>query len=254
MKEILVKSSVDGTMQPSLVYLTENEKRPLLVGLHTWSHDRFNQVDKMLPVAKKYDFNLLLPDFRGANLRSNPNCRLAAGSRAARTDIFDAVEYVTSMHKIDTDNIFLLGASGGGHMALMATSDRPTFFKAVASFVPISNMEAWYHEASERYTDDIAACMGGIPDGEHIGEYRERSPIHHIDSIAKANLKIFHGRFDPVVPVHQSLKFYINLHDRYPKARVFLDIFDGGHEMDVENAVRFFFSQMEEKTLQTVTG
>ena len=64
-KEILVKSTIDGTMQPSLFYKSASkEKRPLLVGLHTWSFDRFNQIANMLPVAEKYDFNLLLPEFR----------------------------------------------------------------------------------------------------------------------------------------------------------------------------------------------
>ena len=77
-REILIKSTLDSTMQPSLFYKSEtNEKRPLLVGLHTWSHDRFNQINNMLPYAQKYDFNLLLPEFRGDNLKTNPICTQA---------------------------------------------------------------------------------------------------------------------------------------------------------------------------------
>ena len=69
-REILVKSRLDSSMQPSLFYKSEtSEKRPLLVGLHTWSHDRYNQINNMLPYAQKYDFNLLLPEFRGDNLK-----------------------------------------------------------------------------------------------------------------------------------------------------------------------------------------
>lgn len=38
--EIFVKSTKDESMQPSLFFKSEtNEKRPLLVGLHTWSHN-----------------------------------------------------------------------------------------------------------------------------------------------------------------------------------------------------------------------
>lgn len=106
-KEILVESSLDGTMQPSLFYKSySKEKRPLLVGLHTWSHDRFNQISNMLPVAEKYDFNLLLPEFRGSNLNSNPNCTLACGSEYAKQDIKDAIDYLLDNEEIDTDNIF----------------------------------------------------------------------------------------------------------------------------------------------------
>ncbi len=72
-------------MQPSLFYKSETcEKRPLLVGLHTWSFNRFNQIDNMLPYAEKYDFNLLLPEFRGSNLNTNPNSTQACGSEFAK--------------------------------------------------------------------------------------------------------------------------------------------------------------------------
>ena len=54
--EILVRSTIDGSMQPSLFYKSESkDKRPLLVGLHTWSNDRFNQIENMVPIAEKYD-------------------------------------------------------------------------------------------------------------------------------------------------------------------------------------------------------
>lgn len=42
MKEVWISSTMDGTRQPSLFYQAEGENRPLLVGLHTWSYDRYN--------------------------------------------------------------------------------------------------------------------------------------------------------------------------------------------------------------------
>ena len=89
MIEIYVKSSVDSTDQPSLFYAAKEKGRPLIVGLHTWSFDRNNQVKAMLPVAKERDFNLLLPEFRGPNLGSNPNCHEACGSKKAKQDIME---------------------------------------------------------------------------------------------------------------------------------------------------------------------
>ena len=66
-QELFIKSTLDGTMQPSLFFKSPSkEKRPLLVGLHTWSYNRFNQINNMLPVAEQYDFNLLLPEIRTA--------------------------------------------------------------------------------------------------------------------------------------------------------------------------------------------
>ena len=105
-------------MQPSLFYKSEtSEKRPLLVGLHTWSHDRYNQINNMLPYAQKYDFNLLLPEFRGDNLKKNPICTQACGSIYAKmlsrsittrtNDIIRIVAGFTAINQFDVNTIFL---------------------------------------------------------------------------------------------------------------------------------------------------
>ena len=159
MTEIIVKSTIDGSLQPNLFYEAEEKGRPLLVGLHTWSHDRFNQVENMLPLAKKNGWNLLLPEFRGPNLESNPHGIDACGSEKAKQDIIDAVNYIIGNYDIDAENILLLGASGGGHMSLLMAAYRPELWKAVCSFVPITDLAVWNKEA-DRYRNHIEHCCG----------------------------------------------------------------------------------------------
>lgn len=245
-REILIKSTLDNSLQPSLFYKSHStEKRPLLVGLHTWSYDRFNQIENMLPYAEKYDFNLLLPEFRGSNLSTNPNCTCACGSELAKQDIKDAIDYVVKNENVDAENIFLLGASGGGHMALLMCGFCPEYFRAVGAYVPICDLGMWI-EQNKDYREHVIACCEN--------EIYERSPVNYIDTIAKSNLKIFHGKFDCVVPVSQSLEFYSTIMEKYPDTRVFLDIFDGGHEMDMEMAMYWILSQYKAKIKTTVTG
>lgn len=247
--EILVKSTKDASMQPSLFFKSEtNEKRPLLVGLHTWSHDRFNQIQNMLPYAEKLDFNLLLPEFRGNNLKTNPYCTMACGSEYAKQDIKDAIDYVAAHENIDTDNIFLLGLSGGGHMSLLMAGFCPEYFKAIGAYVPITDLEKWAKQ-NPNYRMHVLACCR-----EDVQEMKKRSPISFIDTIAKANLKIFHGKFDPVVPVSQSMELYGEIMEKYPDARVFLDVFDGGHEIDMEAAMYWLLSQYKGVKKTQVTG
>ncbi len=248
-KEILVKSSLDSTIQPSLFYKsTSTDKRPLLVGLHTWSYDRFNQIDNFLPIAEKYQFNLLLPEFRGTNLISNTNRTLACGSEYAKQDIKDAIDYILENEEIDKDNIFLLGLSGGGHMALLMAGMCPEYFKAIGAYVPITNLSDWVTE-NPNYAPHVLACCNNSHD-----EMLKRSPISYLDNIAKANLKIFHGKRDPVVPVSHSLKLYNALMEKYPNASVYLDIFDGGHEIDIETATYWIMSQYQKTKKTQVTG
>ncbi len=249
MKEIFVQSSMDNSMQPSLFYRAKgNTKRPLLVGLHTWSHDRFNQVKTMLPYAERMNWNLLLPEFRGSNLPSNPKCREACGSPLAKQDILDAIQYVIKEERIDKDNIFLLGASGGGHMTLLMCGLCPEVFKAAAAFVPITDLNAWANE-NPHYRPHVYACCT-----EDATEMAKRSPKSYISTIAKANLKIFHGKFDPVVPVSHSLSFYTALMSSFPDSRVFLETFDGGHEMRMHHAMHWFLSQYKREKENIVTG
>lgn len=248
--EILVRSTLDDTLQPSLFYQSATkEKRPLLVGLHTWSFDRFNQIENMLPFAQEQDFHLLLPEFRGKNTAKNPNCTKACGSAFAKQDIKDAIDFVLREYdNVDEKNIFLLGASGGGHMALLMAGYCPEYFKVIGSFVPITDLKKWA-EQSEHYGKQVKACCG-----ESEEEMWKRSPAAYLDTIAKANLKIFHGKYDTTVPVTHSLELYRQLIEKYPTCRVFLDIFDGGHEMPMNAATAWILSQYRKTEQKTVTG
>lgn len=242
--ELVIQSTMDGTLQPSLFFpMTGLAPRPLLVGLHTWSMDRYNQVEPMLPLAREMGWNLLLPEFRGPNLLTNTNCRQACGSLLARQDILDAVAEVKQLPCVDPDHIFLLGGSGGGHMALLMAASAPQLWQAVAAFVPITDLEKWFQE-SDGYRPHIQACCGGSPADGMRAEYQERSPINYIDEIAQSNLIIFHGKYDPVVPCHHSTDLYRQITDKHPDARVFLAIFDGGHEMRIAYAREWFVSQI----------
>lgn len=247
-KEIYVKSSLDGTDQPSLFYKAEGEGRPLLVGLHTWSFDRKNQKDNLLPLAKKHGFDLLLPEFRGPNLKTNPHLTKACGSEYAITDVVDAIEYVTRVYGSDKKKILLIGLSGGGHMALMMAGTHPELFLATAAFVPICDLSAWAKQ-NPNYAPHILACCSDSED-----EMKKRSPVSYISGLAKSNTKIFHGKYDGCVPVTQSISLYNTLMEKYPKSRVFLDIFDGGHELDIAAAEYWLISQYEKKEKIAVTG
>ena len=42
--------------------------------------------------------------------------------------------------------------------------------------------------------------------------------------------------------------------EKYPRSRVFLDIFDGGHEIDMETAMYWLMSQYEATDKKQITG
>ena len=96
MQELQIKSSLDGSLEPVLFQAQENKQAPLLVGLHTWSADRFNQ-QRYWNFCEQYGWHLVLPEFRGPNLTTNPRAKEACASELAQQDILDAVDHVRGL-------------------------------------------------------------------------------------------------------------------------------------------------------------
>ncbi len=251
-EEISVTSSIDGSQQPCLFWRYKGKKPAgLLVGLHTWSADRHNQVDSFYPLARRNRWHLLLPEFRGPNLKTNPHATFACASQLAMQDVIDAVEMVCSITNVDRSCIFLLGGSGGGHMALMLTGYKPEIWCSVASFCGITDLRAWYRE-NPNYASHIEACCSGKPD-EKPDEYAKRSPVSYASEIAKCReLYIYHGKFDRSVPFTHSLNLFNKICSINPLAHVFLEIFDGGHDMMIEKAESQFLKSG--KTVKNISG
>lgn len=239
--ELEIGSTLDGAAERVLFHYPEKKgKVPLVVGLHTWSYDRFNQVEHMLPLCRERGWALLLPEFRGPNLSSNPRAPQACGSTQARQDILDALDAVLASYSVNEEQIFLLGGSGGGHMALLMAAHASRRWKAVSAWVPITDLAAWYGENPE-YAPHVAACCGGAPgSGEAVDqEYRERSPLSYIKELSSVNLSVHHGRHDPIVRYSHSWRLAMEL-ERQGAEQFFFEIFDGGHDIHYDRAFSRF--------------
>ena len=239
--ELEIVSTLDGSTEKALFHYPRNKENvPLVVGLHTWSYDRFNQLEQMLPLCMKRGWALLLPEFRGPNLASNPRAPQACGSAHARQDILDALDAVTASHSIDEAKIFLLGGSGGGHMALLMAAHASRRWKAVSAWVPITDLAAW-HEENPDYAPHVAACCGGAPgSGAEVDrEYRKRSPLSYVKEFSTVNLSVHHGRHDPIVNFSHSWRLALEL-EKQGAERFYFDIFDGGHDIHYDRAFSWF--------------
>jgi dipeptidyl aminopeptidase/acylaminoacyl peptidase len=250
-EEMTCLSSFDGSPEPFLVYHPGGtDPVPLVVGLHTWSYDRHNQLDEMLPFCRERGWALLLPEFRGPNLDSNLRAPQAGGSAAAIQDILDGVAAISKRHPISADCVFLLGGSGGGHAALLVAAHAPKLWRGVSVWVPITDLALW-HGQNPDYASHIEACCGGEPgSSEQVDrEYRERSPITMVEALGEVNLSLHHGRFDPVVPYSHSWNLALELERRASK-QFFFDIFDGEHDIGYATAFRWFDSLLRQEDRQ----
>ena len=205
-----VKSSLDGKEQRCLWLAPEknDEPVPLLVSLHTWSknYKMPNPVPPKWCAANNWAY--IAPDFRGPN--KTPQ---ALGSDFAVQDIVDAVEWAKKNAKIDLSRIYLLGGSGGGHMALLMAGRHPEIWAGVAAFCPITDVAEWYRFHSrtgeeDRYAQMMYAACEGTPE-EKPQEYAHRSPVSHLAWAKGVPVYIatgIHDGYKGSVPVSHALR------------------------------------------------
>ncbi len=209
-QKIHYEASIDKTQQPALFYKPEgNGPFPLLVILHSWSGNWLQTSNiPLMKHAIEKKWIMVHPDFRGAN--RNPK---AGGSKYAVQDVIDSVKYAKTQAPVDSSKVYLVGVSGGGHMALQMAGLAPDLWSRVSAWVPISDMTRWYHETKKagiKYTKEIVACCGGIPGASEAvdREYRYRSPLTHLKAAKGIPIDIQAGITDGhtgSVPIRHTL-------------------------------------------------
>jgi len=222
-QKVWIRSSVDGSQQPSYLILPANDdaaagKVPLLVSLHTWSGNLEQRNLDLERAAEQKGWIYLFPDFRGINQQPQ-----ACGSAIACQDILDAVEWVAAKYQVDRQRIYLTGVSGGGHMTMLMVGKHPEPWAAASAWVGISDLRTWHdRHAAGKYGLMMRKCCGGKPgDSVEVDEqYRQRSPVTWLHRSLPVPLDIAAGVHDGhrgSVPIRQSLNAF-NLIARAAKA------------------------------------
>lgn len=219
---VQIASSLDSVLQPARWWAPASAMRteksdagaavPLLVGLHGWSSDYRNSDGPEYEArARVRGWAAIFPNFRGAN-RSPGAC----ASDAAVRDVLDAIAFAKRTARIDDRRIYLLGASGGGHMALIMAARHPAIWAGVSAWVPISDLAAWHPEAERlepQHARDLEQVCGGPPGASAAvdAEYRRRSPLFALSHAAGVPIDLnvgIHDGHTGSVPISHSLRAF----------------------------------------------
>ncbi len=254
-QDIRVRSSLDGDMQPCALFVPGDYSAakliPLVVILHSWGSD-YTPSKPVLLEAKRKGWIGICANYRGGNQGKN-----ACASPQAVQDIVDVVDYACKQYNIDKNRIYLFGASGGGHMAMMMAGRHPELWAGVSEWCGISDLAKWSSEHrrgkslctdkkfSETVFENLKAICGGVPGkNEKVDkEYFERSPINFIENAKDLNISFNHGKNDELVPYHHSEDAYNKLLAAGSKKAV-LYLHDNQHAADTKKA----FDWLEKQT------
>ncbi|MFM8477542.1 MAG: alpha/beta hydrolase family protein, partial [Planctomycetaceae bacterium] len=191
-------SPLDGEKQPLLWWAPPSAittETPLFVFLHSWSSDYLQDNSKWLRECVRHNWIWLHPNFRGAN--QTPK---ACGSRFARQDILDAMDWAERKWKVDQSRIYVAGVSGGGHMSLLMAGWHPDRFSAVSAWVGPTDLAEWhrFHTQNgkpQKYAKMIEKSLLGPPGASVLidADYRERSPVFHLSRVGDLPVTIWAG-------------------------------------------------------------
>ncbi len=160
-QKINIPSSFDDTKQDALARFSTGETpAPLIVFLHQWSSSYKEPSGRTFAkYCIAHNWSYIQPDFRGPNWTP-----LAMGSEAVVSDLKDALEYMFTHANVDRSRVYLVGASGGGYASLLAAGRLTSYFTAVSSWVPISDLVAWHAQSiRNNYSKNIEASLGAPP-------------------------------------------------------------------------------------------
>jgi acetyl esterase/lipase len=146
-----------------------------------------------------------LPGYAIANINYRLATQTANHFPAQENDMKAAVDFLagkTAEYKI-SQKFVLLGASAGGHMALLqAYKYSSPKIRAVVDFFGPSDMAMLYNNTDPANQFIFSILMGGTPTSNPT-IYQQSSPINFVNAQSPPTI-ILHGEEDDLVPVAQS--------------------------------------------------
>lgn len=142
----------------------------------------------------------------------NISYRLAVNGQnlfpAQENDVKAALDFIlskTAEYKI-SNRFVLIGASAGGHLALLQAykHSSPVKAKAVVSFFGPTDLVAFYNNPPSLLVPILLQSVIGFTPSNNLSIYQSSSPINYATSQSSPTLLI-HGGADQVVPSSQSV-------------------------------------------------
>ncbi|NVK49317.1 MAG: alpha/beta hydrolase [Cyclobacteriaceae bacterium] len=180
------------------------EETPVLLYIHggAWidgSKDEFLQFKSAFEQALP-DFAFVAINYRLFDFISNAN-----GFPAQENDVISAIEHVLE-NRVDwniSDEIYLAGASAGGHLALLHAYKHQEVgdIQAVMALFPPTELSSLF-DFNFLTQSGLTALLNGTPQ-TNPEAYFQSSPINFIKASSPPTA-FFHGTVDTVVPISQS--------------------------------------------------
>lgn len=118
-------------------------------------------------------------------------------------DISNAIEDIQK--DINVKNVYLIGNSYGGYMALRGIVDTP---KSLEGVISINGVSDWYGLIQQIPSSPFISVFNGVPDNNNLTAYFQASVFSGMEKLTKDDkVLVVWGEQDRTVPVWQSTKY-----------------------------------------------
>ncbi len=156
-----------------------------------------------------------------------------------QNDVEDGTRWLIEEGIANPDRICVVGASYGGYAALMEAARNSDLYQCAVSFAGVADVA--YLVKSHRWYTSYEVVKEQV--GSDFSELRDRSPLHHAESIDIPVL-LAHGTEDRSVRIRHSQKMAKEL-EKEGKDVTYLEFEDGDHYLSMQEHRVAFFEAMD---------
>ena len=198
----------EGVRLPSYLNLpkVKSDSYPLVMIPHggPWARDSF-VLEGYAQFFASQGYAVLRVNYQGSTGFGKQHVR--SGVQGIHTvmidDIIDATKEVMEKFPIDQERVFIFGHSYGGYAAYMSLIRYPEFFRAGVAIAAPTDIREWLKIQRKEDNTFAFEYWEGALGKKSKSYYQEISPIFQVDKI-NTPLRIFHGRYDDIIPVEQA--------------------------------------------------
>lgn len=192
----------EGRSTDLIVWLHGGPQRQTSVGYHPYLS--YAVYDELLERIASAGNHVLKLDYSGS-WGYGEEFLSALQNRVGTVEIEDVQDAVAAFARAhDIDNVYLMGNSYGGYMALRAINEFPETIDGVVS---INGVADWQGLIATIPSSPFRELFGSVPDLHNLEQYRSASVFTNFENLDEQPLLVLYGTEDKTVPTSQSLQY-----------------------------------------------
>ena len=202
-RHAVLLSPTSKTSQNLFIWLHGGPNRQTSVGYHSYlSYAVYDELLENIAAAGNYVLKL---DYVGSIGYGN-EIKEGLNNNVGKADVADvvgAVREFKSSHSVS--NVYAIGNSYGGYLALRALVEDPTLINGAVS---VNGVTDWYGLIWRIPSSPFVKYFGSLNNVANITNYLAASVYAKVSSLGNQKMLLFYGEEDSEVPTWQTTQFY----------------------------------------------